>query len=314
MNQWKGKPYHSLDYELRKQFGQKIYKLSLDGGMTCPNRDGAIGRRGCIFCSEGGSGDFAVPASAGASVFSRIEEAKLQVQKKAPSAGGLRYIAYFQSYTNTYGPLEYLEALFTEALSHPDIAAVSIATRPDCLDGQVVNLLARLNRIKPVWVELGLQTIHEETAAFIRRGYPLPVFEKALDRLNASGLTAVVHVILGLPGETPSMMYSTVRYLAHKNIQGLKLQLLHVLKGTDLAALYESSPFPVFTMEEYIDTVIRCVELLPPEVVIHRLTGDGPKSLLLAPAWSGSKRLVLNALHKRFRESGSWQGKEYTDT
>lgn len=335
MNDWNGKPYHSLDYELRKQFGQKIYKLSLESGLTCPNRDGAIGTGGCIFCSQGGSGDFAQPAAgyAGAfaasdakrpvefvtagtgpskekTIFPQIEAAKTQVHKKIPADCRPRYIAYFQSYTNTYGPLSYLEYLFDGAIRHPDIAAVSIATRPDCLGEEVVDLLCALNKIKPVWVELGLQTIHESTAALIRRGYELSVFEEALARLNAAHLTAVIHLILGLPGETPDMIYSTVRYLARKQIQGVKLQLLHVLKGTDLAALYNSSPFALFTMMEYIDTVIHCLELLPPEVVIHRLTGDAPKSLLIAPDWSANKRLVLNSLHKRLKQKDSWQGKE----
>lgn len=316
MDLWNGKPYHSLDYELRKQFGQKVYKLSLDGGMTCPNRDGFLGTRGCIFCSQGGSGDFAAPlknASGPTGIFAQIEAAKALVRSKMPPGSAPRYIAYFQSYTNTYGPLCYLESLFTEALSHPDIAALSIATRPDCLDREVVTLLKRLNQVKPLWVELGLQTIHESTASFIRRGYKLPVFEEALARLQAADLTAIVHVILGLPGETADMMDSTVRYLAQKHIQGIKLQLLHVLRGTDLGAMYEASPFPTFTMEEYIDTVIRCLELLPPEVVIHRLTGDGPKSLLMAPLWSKNKRLVLNTLHKRLKEKGSRQGLNFRD-
>lgn len=334
INEWNGRPYHSLDYELRKQFGQKIYKLSLDGGMTCPNRDGTIGTGGCIFCSEGGSGEFAVPFAGGSDSASRfsateyksppgsissikeidaqIQAAKELVQRKLPQGDQPRYVAYFQSYTNTYGPLDYLKSLFTQVIRHPDIAALSIATRPDCLGEDVIQLLAELNQIKPVWVELGLQTIHESTARFIRRGYDLNVFEDALYHLNAAHLTTITHIILGLPGESIPMMYSTVRYLAQKNIQGIKLQLLHVLKGTHLASLYERCPFPVFTMEEYIDTVISCLELLPPETVIHRLTGDGPKSLLIAPSWSGNKRLVLNTLHKRLKERGSWQGKHHS--
>lgn len=325
MNDWNGKPYHSLDYELKRQFGQKIYKLSLESGMTCPNRDGTLGTGGCIFCSKGGSGDFAevltdrayhargLPpetASLEKEVFAQIETAKTQVQRKMPSGPKPRYIAYFQSYTNTYGPLAYLEPLFTAAIRHPDIAALSIATRPDCLGESVIKLLAKLNKVKPVWVELGLQTIHETTASFIHRGYELPVFEDALSRLNSADLTSVIHVILGLPGESRHMMYSTIRYLASRPIQGIKLQLLHVLKGTALASLYERNPFPIFTLEEYIDTVINCLELLPEEVVIHRLTGDGPRSLLIAPAWSGNKRLVLNSLHKKLKETGSWQGKK----
>ncbi len=309
MTEWNGKPYHSLDYELKKQFGQKIYKLSLGGGMTCPNRDGTLGSRGCIFCSEGGSGDFAEAVCV--TVSEQIERAKTRVAAKMPENAG-RYIAYFQSYTNTYAPLPRLRSLFSEAAGHPDIAALSVGTRPDCLGPETVRLLAELNSIKPLWVELGLQTIHSSTARFIRRGYELPVFEDALTRLKAAGLTVIVHVILGLPGESPGMMKETVSYLARRPVDGIKLQLLHILKGTDLADIYRKDPFPLFTMEEYIDLVIDCVEILPPGMTIHRITGDGPKSLLIAPLWSGNKRLVLNSLHKRFRERGTWQGKYFS--
>lgn len=309
MTEWNGKPYHSLDYELKKQFGQKIYKLSLDGGMTCPNRDGTLGSRGCIFCSEGGSGDFAEAVCV--TVSEQIERAKTRVAAKMPENAG-RYIAYFQSYTNTYAPLPRLRSLFSEAAGHPDIAALSVGTRPDCLGPETVRLLAELNSIKPLWVELGLQTIHSSTARFIRRGYELPVFEDALTRLKAAGLTVIVHVILGLPGESPGMMKETVSYLARRPVDGIKLQLLHILKGTDLADIYRKDPFPLFTMEEYIDLVIDCIEILPPGMTIHRITGDGPKSLLIAPLWSGNKRLVLNSLHKRFRERGTWQGKYFS--
>ena len=307
--EWNGKPYHSLDYELRQQFGRKIYKLSLDGGMSCPNRDGTLGTGGCIFCRQGGSGDFAAPRQT--AVSRQIEQAMAQVKRKMPDGSQDSYIAYFQSYTNTYAPLPYLKQLFGEAVSHPAVAALSIGTRPDCLEPEVIGLLKDLNRVKPVWVELGLQTIHDSTAAFIRRGYGLPVFEDALRRLKAAGLTVIVHVILGLPGETRDMMAETVQYLAQSPIDGIKLQLLHILKGTGLADYCRTNPFPMFTMEEYIDFVIDCVEILPPELTIHRLTGDGPKSLLLAPLWSGNKRLVLNTLHRRFKERNTWQGKRY---
>lgn len=307
--EWNGKPYHSLDYELRQQFGRKIYKLSLDGGMSCPNRDGTLGTGGCIFCSQGGSGDFAVPRQT--AVSRQIEQAMAQVKRKMPDGSQGSYIAYFQSYTNTYAPLPYLKRLFGEAVSHPAVAALSIGTRPDCLEPEVIGLLKDLNRVKPVWVELGLQTIHDSTAAFIRRGYGLPVFEDAFRRLKAAGLTVIVHVILGLPGENRLMMAETVHYLAQSPIDGIKLQLLHILKGTGLADYCRTNPFPMFTMEEYIDFVIDCVEFLPPELTIHRLTGDGPKSLLLAPLWSGNKRLVLNTLHRRFKERNTWQGKRY---
>lgn len=343
---WNGKPYHSLDYELKKQFGHKVYKLSLNGGMTCPNRDGTLGRGGCIFCSAGGSGDFAAPVMD--SVHEQIEAAKLQVQRKMSGPGS--YIAYFQSYTNTYAPLSHLRTVFTDAVLHPDTAALSIATRPDCLGPDVVDLLRELNQIKPVWVELGLQTIHESTARFIRRGYTLPVYESALRRLKEAGITVIVHVILGLPGETREMMLDTVRYLAGNmrdtgggytagsgggtdsswngsgrngsdktdsgrnrglTADGIKLQLLHILEGTDLAGIYRDTPFPVLAMEEYLDLVIDCVELLPPDMTVHRITGDGPKKLLLSPLWSGNKRLVLNSLHRRFKERDTWQGKHF---
>lgn len=239
--EWNGKPYHSLDYELRQQFGRKIYKLSLDGGMSCPNRDGTLGTGGCIFCSQGGSGDFA--ASRQTAVSRQIEQAMAQVKRKMPDGSQGSYIAYFQSYTNTYAPLPYLKQLFGEAVSHPAVAALSIGTRPDCLEPEVIGLLKDLNRVKPVWVELGLQTIHDSTAAFIRRGYGLPVFEDALRRLKAAGLTVIVHVILGLPGETRLMMAETVHYLAQSPIDGIKLQLLHILKGIGAAVICQAGPF-----------------------------------------------------------------------
>ena len=314
---WNQKPYHSLDYELKRRFGRKIYKLSLDGGMTCPNRDGTLGNRGCIFCSSGGSGDFA--AQSCPDVWEQIEAAKARVRRKMPPESSAMAppspssIAYFQSYTGTYAPLPRLRSLFERAVSHPDVALLSVATRPDCLPDETVSLLAGLSRRKPVWVELGLQTVHEDTARFIRRGYGFPVFEDACRRLKAAGITVVVHVILGLPGEDRERMLETITRMADFSraglIDGIKLQLLHVLKGTDLADYYQNHPFPIFSMEEYIDFVIDCAELLPPELVIHRLTGDGPKSLLIAPSWSGNKRLVLNTLARRFKERNTWQGR-----
>lgn len=302
---WGDKPYHSLNYYLKQTFGEKIYKLALDGAMTCPNRDGTLGTGGCIFCSGGGSGDFAEPQHA--SVTEQIEAAKARVSAKIKNG---RYIAYFQSYTNTYAPVDYLEALFREAVSHPDIAALSIGTRPDCLPPQVIRLLKEINKEKPVWIELGLQTIHESTAELIRRGYELPCFIDAVRRLKEAGLTVIVHVILGLPGETEDMMLETIRFLANHTppVDGIKLQLLHVLKGTKLAALYEAAPFPVMTMEEYIDLILKGIRLLPPHIVIHRLSGDGPKKLLIAPEWSGNKRLFLNSLTRALRETGAYQG------
>lgn len=306
-----GRPYYSLNAWLRDHFGKKLYKLALDGHMTCPNRDNTLGSGGCIFCSEGGSGDFAQPIGNGICAAAAIEAAKARVEKKAASS---RYIAYFQSYTNTYAPVSYLEPLFSDVLSHPDVAALSIGTRPDCLPDDVLALLTRLNSIKPVWVELGLQTIHEETARRIRRGYELPVFTDAATRLKQAGLTVIVHLILGLPGETREQMLESVRWLAGFSpaLDGVKLQLLHILRGTELARIYEKEPFPVLSMEEYIDLLLSCIRLLPPEMAVHRISGDGPKKLLIAPAWSGNKRLFLNSFSKALRETGCVQGEWYT--
>ncbi len=299
---------YTLNDYCRETFGEKLYKISLNGGFTCPNRDGTLGSRGCIFCSAGGSGDFAEDPHA--SITAQIEAGKKKVEKKMKSGG--HYIAYFQAYTNTYAPLERLEALFTAAISHPDIRVLSVATRPDCIPEETVALLARLNRIKPVWVELGLQTIHEESARYIRRGYPLAVYEDALRRLKEAGLTVITHVILGLPGETREDMLETIKYLA-KGIKdtrtdGIKLQLLHVLRNTDLAEDYLTGHFSVMTLEEYLPLLADCVRRLPPDMVVHRITGDGPKNLLLAPLWTGNKRLVLNAITRYFKEEQVQQG------
>ncbi|NSJ26982.1 TIGR01212 family radical SAM protein [Blautia glucerasea] len=306
MTSWNGKPYHSLDYMLRQMFGEKIYKVTLNGGMTCPNRDGKIGERGCIFCSAGGSGDFAASAS-----LSITEQIRQQIQMLSAKRPIHKYIAYFQAYTNTYAPVEYLERIFTEAIQNPDICAISIGTRPDCLEEPVIRLLSRLNQIKPVWVELGLQTIHEHTARYIRRGYPLSCFDQAMQSLHQAGLDVIVHTILGLPGETSRDVLDTMKYLNACQIQGIKLQLLHVLSGTDLAADYQTGKFSVLDREEYIDLVIRCLEHLDPSIVIHRVTGDGPKDLLIAPLWASRKREVLNLLHHQMKEQGSYQGKAF---
>ncbi|HCA69643.1 MAG TPA: TIGR01212 family radical SAM protein [Lachnospiraceae bacterium] len=306
---WGDKRYHSLDYELKKIYGQKIYKLSLNGGMSCPNRDGTIGRCGCIFCSEGGSGDFA--SSPLRSITEQIADAKALIAPKLSGRKDCRYIAYFQAYTNTYAPVSYLEKIFTEALLHPEIVLLSIATRPDCLGEEVLTLLAGLNKIKPIWVELGLQTMHPKSAKFIRRGYPLSCFEEAVANLHALGIPVIVHSILGLPGETREEMLQTIDYLAGLPIQGIKLQLLHILKGTDLGDLYESGKIKdTLPLDEYIDIVISCLERLPQNIVIHRITGDGPGRLLLAPLWSKNKKLVLNSIHKQMKTRDTWQGKE----
>ncbi len=304
---WRGKPYYSLDAMLRRRFGEKIYKITLNGGMSCPNRDGTLGRGGCIFCSSGGSGDFA--ANVSLPVREQIEQQIQSVRKKRPVR---RFIAYFQAYTNTYAPVEYLEKTFREALRYPDIAGLSIGTRPDCLPKETLELLAALNAEKPVWIELGLQTIHERTARYIRRGYDLPCFENAVSRLHSRGLEIIVHTILGLPGESRQDMLETICYLNHLPIQGIKLQLLHILKGTDLAADYLAGKFAALSMEEYLDLVISCLEHLSPEIVVHRITGDGPKALLIAPLWSSRKREVLNALHHQMKLRNTRQGRYFS--
>ena len=301
---WGEKPYHSLDYMLRERFHEKIYKVTLNGGMTCPNRDGTLGNRGCIFCSSGGSGDFA--ASSELSITDQIEQQKAMLTGKRPIQ---KYIAYFQAYTNTYGSPAYLRSIFTEAIRHPDIVALSIGTRPDCLGEEVLELLDELNRQKPVWIELGLQTIHERTARYIRRGYPLACFEEAVRNLRSRKIEVIVHTILGLPQETPEQILQTMDYLNHMDIQGIKLQLLHVLRGTDLAEDYEKGLFSVYTQEEYLNLLISCLEHLSPEIVIHRMTGDGPKELLIAPLWASRKREVLNHLHHQMKVRNTWQGR-----
>ena len=301
---------YSLNRYLRETFGEKVYKLALDGGMTCPNRDGKLDTRGCIFCSAGGSGDFAQGRCE--SVAAQLERAKERIRSKT---GAEKFIAYFQSYTNTYAPVEYLEKLFTEAVSDPCVAALSIGTRPDCLPEEVIELLGRLNRIKPVWVELGLQTIHPDTARYIRRGYELPVYEDALGLLKAAGITVIVHVILGLPGESREMMLETIDYLAGEHRpDGIKLQLLHILEGTDLAAEYRAGRVRCMEMEAYFDILFACLERLPPDMVIHRLTGDGPKKLLLAPLWTGDKKRVLNEMNRELVRRDIRQGSAYRKT
>lgn len=303
---WDEKRYYSLDYYLKQTYGEKLYKIALDGGMTCPNRDGTLGARGCIFCSAGGSGDFA--GDRRTSITEQIEAGKAQSIRKH---NGSSYIAYFQAYTNTYAPVSYLRSVFTEAINHPDIRILSIATRPDCLNDDVLALLAELNKKKPVWVELGLQTIHEETAQFIRRGYKLPVFEDALRKLRKIGITVIVHTILCLPGESREMMLDTIRYLNTQDIQGIKLQLLHILKHTDLADYYEKHPSHLPSREEYYELLGMCICNLRPDIIIHRLTGDGPRKLLVAPLWTGNKRQVLNGMQRYFKEQNIWQGKEF---
>ena len=295
--------YYSLNEYLKKTFGEKIYKLSLNGGMTCPNRDGTLSTKGCIFCSKGGSGEFATDSRF--SVTAQIESAKKKVSAKIKSG---RYIAYFQAYTNTYAPVDYLERIFTEAICRPDIVALSVATRPDCLGKDVLDLLYRLSKIKPVWVELGLQTVNCKTAEYIRRGYDLEVYDKAVSELKTLGVQVITHVILGLPGESVADMLKTVAYAGSVS-DGIKLQLLHILRGTDLEKDYLDGKFSALTMEEYIDILCKAVEILPKNVVIHRLTGDGDKRILTAPMWSADKKRVLNAINREFCRRGIVQGK-----
>lgn len=289
---WHGKRYYSLDAYFKNTLGHKLNKIAIDAGFTCPNRDGTLDTRGCIFCSEGGSGDFAVP-------FSSIETDE-------------PYIAYFQSYTGTYAPVSQLEQIFGQALADSKVAGISIATRPDCLPKEVLMLFGRLKAAYPrkfIWIELGLQTIHEQTALYIRRGYALECFSRAIYELDSLHIPVIVHVILGLPGESGSMMLETVEYLSSIPVFGIKLQLLHVLRGTDLAEDYEKGTFSALTMEEYLHILINCLEHLSPDIVVHRVTGDGPKDLLLAPLWSAEKKKVLNALHHRMKLQNSYQGK-----
>ena len=283
--------YITVNDYLKQKYGEKVYKVSINGGFTCPNRDGTLDTRGCIFCSGLGSGDFAPEASM--SVREQIEAGIRRVQAKNPT----KFIAYFQAFTNTYAPVYKLERLFTEAMEHPKTVGLSIATRPDCLPDDVLRLLGELNQRKPVWVELGLQTIHEKTAEYIRRGYALNVYDDAVKKLRSMGLEVITHVILGLPGESRDDMRKTVEYVAGSGATGIKLQLLHVIKGTDLEKDYEAGLFECMTMESYVSLVKECIDLLPKDMIIHRMTGDGDKKTLVAPLWSTDKKRVLNALH-----------------
>ena len=325
---WLGKPYYSLDAYCKNTFQRKCFKIALNAHMTCPNRDGTLGSRGCIFCSEGGSGEFAMETTGNGDIAAKLQAGFGLIAKKLPPAGAAPaepelsapgslqalpcIIAYFQAYTNTYAPLPRLEQIYSEALETPFVLGISIATRPDCLPPQVLGLLAGLKNRYPdkfIWIELGLQTIHDKTAAYIRRGYPLSCFDEAVKNLQAINLPVIVHMILGLPGERPSQMLETISYLNAVNPFGIKLQLLHVLEGTDLAVAYRNGEFSVLTPDGYLDILISCLEHLSPDIVIHRVTGDGPKKILLAPNWSGNKKKVLNTLHHLMRERESFQGR-----
>ena len=303
---WNEKRYYSFDYYLKNTFGEKIYRISLNGGMTCPNRDGSLDTRGCIFCSAGGSGDFAAPVSL--SITEQIAYGKQQLLGKFPCK---RFIAYFQAYTNTYGDPDRLLSCYEEALSSPEVAGISIATRPDCLSDIILEGLDRLRLRYPdrfIWIELGLQSIHDHTAARIRRGYPTSVFYDAAAKLHARKLPFIVHLILGLPGENRLDLLESIRAVNQVQPFGVKLQLLHILRGTDLALLYESGKLPVLTQEEYLDLLISCITALSPNICLHRITGDGPRKLLIAPQWSLAKRNVLNRLHALMKQRNLRQG------
>lgn len=294
--------YNSLNNYLRNKFGKKVYKISIDGGFTCPNRDGKISTGGCIFCSAKGSGDFATSKSL--SITQQIEQGKERVRSKTKDNS---FIAYFQAFTNTYAPIDVLESKFTEAINHKDIVALSVATRPDCVDDNVLKLLEKLNKIKPVWVELGLQTIKESSVDYIRRGYENSVYVDTATKLKNSGIEVITHIILGLPNESKFDMLRSVDF-ACKYSDGIKLQLLHILKGTDLLKDYEGSKFNALTMEQYIGILCDAVSIIPKNVIIHRLTGDGDKKILVAPLWSGNKKVVLNTINKTFEERNIIQG------
>lgn len=298
--------YTALNDYLRARFGRKVYKLSLQGVSTCPNRDGTVGSRGCIFCSDTGSGEF---AACGSDISAQIRDARRRVAEKVPPDAG--YIAYFQSFTNTYAPVKVLRPLFAAAMVPEDVVAISIATRPDCLSEEVLDLLAELNEHKPVWVELGLQTIHESTARYIRRGYDLSVFNEAVGKLKARGIEVIVHQIIGLPGESEKQIYDTADHIARSGADGVKFHLLHVLRGTDLAADYEAGQFKTLSMEDYFRLLCGCIERMPQEMVIHRLTGDGAKRDLISPLWSADKKRVLNALRRYMDEHDVQQGRYY---
>lgn len=287
--------YTSVNEYLIEQFGEKVYKLSLNAGLTCPNRDGTIGTGGCIFCSEGGSGDFAM---ANGSIYQQIEDAKTLISSKTNCR---KFIAYFQAFTNTYGPIEYLRNIFTEAINHPDIVVLSIATRCDCISNEVLELLMELNQIKPVWIEMGLQSIHPQTLELIKCGYTFDQFKKTTSQLSDVGIDVIAHIILGLPGETQSMMLNSIKEVCNLPIKGIKLSLLHVLKNTELADMYASSPWPMMSLEEYCHLVVACIDIIPDDIVVHRITGDGPRKLLIAPTWSTDKKRILNTINQLLR-------------
>ncbi len=293
------KPYYTINDYLKKTYGKKCFKIAVNAGLTCPNRDGTLDTRGCIFCSTGGSGDFACNLSS-----------VLETISNNPDKS---YIVYFQAFTNTYGDIDYLEYIYRTALAPDNVIGISIGTRPDCLSDSIMQLLSLLQNEcdannKFIWVELGLQTIHEKTSDYIRRHYPLSIYDEAVQKLTSCNIPYITHIILGLPGETPQMMLDTVAYVCRFNPFGIKLQLLHVLRHTDLADDYKNGLFETLTMDEYLDVLIQCIRIIPPHISLHRVTGDGPKDILISPKWSTNKKAVLNTLHKIMWENGYVQG------
>ena len=301
------KRYKTFNRHLREIFGEKVFKVSLDAGFTCPNRDGTLGYGGCIYCSARGSGDFA--GEADKSIHEQFEDVLQMMSRKWPAIA--KYIAYFQAYTNTYAPVEKLKEVFEQALVEKGVVGLSIATRPDCLPEEVLDYLEELNQRTYLWVELGLQSIHDQTMEWVGRGHTYEDFLKGLEKLRSRGIRVCAHIILGLPGETISGMMATARAIADLPIQGVKIHLLHVLKGTPLAKIYEREPFPMLSQEEYVSLVADIIEILPPEMIIHRLTGDAPRKDLIAPLWSLKKWEILNAFDKELEQRKTWQGKKH---
>lgn len=301
-----GKRYNTLNNELQRVFGEKIMKLSLDGGFTCPNRDGTLGNKGCIFCSDEGSGEFA--GSRFVSIKEQVESQKRLVSRKNKSN---KYIAYFQNFTNTYGPVERLEKIYDEALNIDGIVGLAIATRPDCLDEDVLDLLSRLNKRTFLWIELGLQSIHEDSAKFIRRGYPLSTYNNAIEKLKERNIKVVTHLIIGLPHEVKEDILESVKHVANTDTWGVKLHSLYIQKDTDLYKYYSNNPFSIFSKDEYVDIIVDALRLLPRDMVIHRVTGDGKKELLYEPKWSADKLNVLTSIDKELKNRDVFQGDNY---
>ena len=306
IKEWNGKRYHSLNYFLRDRFKEKVFKISLDGGFSCPNRDGTISKGGCLFCSESGSGDYAGDREL--SITKQFCDIKEMMNKKWKEG---KYIAYFQAFTNTYAPVEELKRKYNEALKQEGVVAIAIATRPDCLQDEVLELLEEINKKFYVWVELGLQTVSDETARKINRGYKLEVYEDAIRRLKERNIDFVTHCIFGLPGETKEDMLRSVDYIAHSGSKGIKFHLLHLMKHTPMVKLYERGDLEFLSQDDYIDLICKSIAMLPEDMVVHRLTGDAPRDLLIGPMWSLKKWEVLNAIDKALVDNEIYQGKDF---